>query len=152
MAEELLKAHKTRRNVWWVNQGDSLDNERAGGYIWAPVKGRDGRSVVHWESLKETQEDDLVLHHAKGILRYVSQVISQAVKTNDDNGVERYLVRVNYYELIPPIPYENFVDRLAKLRIEQGPTDRNGKLNQGYLFRLTPDALRIIQESQPNTN
>jgi len=145
-------------NIWWVNQGQTLDAERAGGYLWAPLTSKDGRSMYHWDTLSELKEDDIVLHNAHGHLRYVSQVTAPAVMAKRPHGIESdeweeagRLVRVDYHELRPPIALETFSQALSRLRIMQGPIDSTGRPKQGYLFRFTPEALRLVRQSQPDT-
>ena len=145
-------------NVWWVNQGQTLDLEREGGYLWAPTTSKDGRSMYHWDTLNELQEDDIVLHHAHGSLRYVSRVTTPAVMAARPHGIESdewqeegRLVRVDYHELRPPIALETSSQSLSGLSITQGPIDSTGRAKQGYLFRFTPEALRLVQQSQPET-
>ena len=145
-------------NVWWVNQGQTLDAERAGGYLWAPTSSKGGRQLYHWDTLDELREDDMVLHYAHGRLGYVSRVTAPAVMAERPHGIESNewqeagrLVRVDYHDLRPPIALETFSQRLSRLDIPQGPLDSNGRPKQGYLFRLTPEALRLIEQSQPDT-
>ena len=145
-------------NVWWVNQGQTLDAERAGGYLWAPTTSKGGRSLYHWDTLSELKEDDIVLHNAHAHLRYVSRVTAPAVMAERPHGTDSSeweeagrLVRVDYQELRPPIALEAFSRGLSKLNIVQGPIDSTGRPKQGYLFRFAPEALRLIQQSQPDT-
>ena len=145
-------------NIWWVNQGVTLDAERAGGYLWAPTTSKRGRSIYHWETVNELQEDDIVLHNAHGYLRCVSRVTAPAVMAERPHDIDSEewdeagrLVSVDYRELRPPIAIEAFSTSLLRLDIVQGPLDRSGRPKQGYLFRFTPEALRLVEQSQPDT-
>ena len=147
------------KNIWWVNQGSTLDVELNGGYIWAPIKSKTGRSIYHWDNLSDVCKDDIIIHYANGYLRYASRVIEPARKTNDPHAInggnwpqEGNLVRVDYHELKPPIPLNKFSQSLSKLDINQGPLNNNGGVKQGYLFRLNSEGLDIIRRSQPETD
>ena len=154
-----LSAGIMTKNIWWVNQGSTLDVELNGGYIWAPIKSKTGRSIYHWDNLSDVCKDDIIIHYANGYLRYASRVIEPARKTNDPHAInggnwpqEGNLVRVDYHELKPPIPLNKFSQSLSKLDINQGPLNNNGGVKQGYLFRLNSEGLDIIRRSQPETD
>jgi hypothetical protein len=144
-------------NIWWVNQGTTLNEEKEGGILWAPVKASDGKSLYHWETMTEVQDGDIVIHYANGALRYVSEVIEAAVETmkpaslkSNSWNEEGRLVKVEYHKIDPEINLAKFAGPLLDLNINQGPLDINGNVKQGYLFRLNMDALRIIQKAQPD--
>jgi hypothetical protein len=50
-------------HYWWVNQGQSYEQERRGGYMWAPVESH-GRRLSHWESMTQVGVGDRVIHYA----------------------------------------------------------------------------------------
>jgi len=146
------------KKIWWVNQGLTLNMEEEGGYLWAPAQSKSGRQIYHWDTMLEVQKDDIILHYADGGLRYVSCVLAPAEKAEDPHTVsdsdwsqEGYSIRVDYQELKPPIPLAEFSQIVSKLDISQGPLNKNGGVNQGYLFRFTPGALNIIQKCSPET-
>ena len=140
-------------NVWWVNQGDSIKNERKDGVLCAPARAESSRLIPHWERLIEIKPEDIILHYANGELLYVSMSTASAVTENRPYG--RFdkvnLVKVDYYELIPSIPLSRFSEELQALLIKDGPLNVNGGVKEGYLWRLIPEALKVIQRSQPET-
>jgi hypothetical protein len=142
-----------QRNIWWVNQGDSIKNERKDGVLCAPARADSIRLVPHWERLMEIKPEDIILHYANGELLYASMSAAAAVTENRPYG--RFdkvnLVKVDYYELIPSIPLSRFSEELQALLIKDGPLNVNGGVKEGYLWRLNPEALKIIQSSQPET-
>ncbi len=146
-------------NVWWVNQGSTLADEKRGGFLWAPLQSKGGRSMYHWDLLDEAQEGDVVLHYADGVVRCVSQVQASAViaekphaSVQSDWEQEGRLVRSTYHELRPPVSLKDFAADLLDFDIEQGPLNRNAEVKQGYLFRLTPEALALIVDGHPDVN
>lgn len=144
-------------NIWWVNQGSTIDEEKKG-YLWAPTKTEKGRSIYHWDNLLEVKQGDIILHYANGYLNYISKVLTSAEKTKNPHAKrspewaeEGNEIRVSYFDLTPPIALSKFSQSVLELDIKQGPFNRNGGINQGYLFKLTPEALNIIQNSQKET-
>ncbi len=147
-------------NVWWVNQGASLEVERNEGYLWAPLNARDGGTRYYWDTMAEVQNGDIILHYANGVLHYVSEVTQPAVEAprpQSDSIKEQNwdkqgrLLYTDYHKLNPQVPLNCFAQQLLSLNIDQGPLDKDGKVKQGYLFRLNQAALRIIQKAQPQT-
>lgn len=145
--------------VWWVNQGSSQQAEQAEGVLWSPQKSSDGKSLYHWDTMTELQEDDIVLHYSNGALRYVSRVLVPAVESQQPQALKNsyhdrpgYLVKVEYYELQPAIPLKMVTAALQTLDIQQGPFDSNGGVKQGYLFRFDEKALQRIQQTHLATN
>lgn len=147
-----------KRNVWWVNQGKTLQAELKESIIWAPIESSSGRSIYNWDTLAEVEKDDIILHYANGALRYVSKVITPAIISpipesidNGDWSDTGRLIKLEYYELEPVISLEKFNEELKNLNIEKGPINVKGEANQGYLFRFNEKGLKIIQKSQPET-
>ena len=142
-----------QRNIWWVNQGDSIKNERKDGVICAPARADSSRLIPHWERLTEIKPGDIILHYANGELLHVSKSTASAVTANRPYGKfdKVNLVKVDYSELIPSIPLSKFSDEIQELSIRDGPLNINGGVKEGYLWRLNPKALKIIQSSQPET-
>jgi 5-methylcytosine-specific restriction protein B len=143
-------------NIWWVNQGTSLTDEKQGGFLWAPYKSQAGHSIYHWDNLEEVQRGDIILHYANGSLRCVSQVQEPVVtaekphsSVDGDWEKKGRLIQTKYYDLTPPIPLSNFSDVLLDLDVHQGPIDSHGGVKQGYLFRFTLEALALILECSP---
>jgi len=141
------------RKVWWVNQGDSIKSEREDGVLCAPAKAGTSRLIPHWERLVEIAPDDIILHYANGKLLYVSLATDCAVNAKRPYGKfdEVNLVKAEYYDLFPPIPLNKFSEELQELAIKDGPLNVIGGVKEGYLWRLNPDALKTIQDSQPET-
>ncbi|HLV08816.1 MAG TPA: AAA family ATPase, partial [Halanaerobiales bacterium] len=146
------------KNIWWVNQGKTLETEEEEGIIWAPLKNKNGHSIYHWDTLKEVEENDIILHYANGALRYVSRVLAPAkekqipesISNENWNQIGRS-IEVEYHKLEPIIPLNKFSKRLKNLNIDKGPINVNGEVNQGYLFKFNKKGLEIIQNSQPET-
>ncbi|QQZ63261.1 AAA family ATPase [Paenibacillus sonchi] len=151
--------YKAKPNVWWVNQGATIKEEKEEGILWAPLLNTQGRKLYHWETMKEVKQGDIILHYSNKAIRYVSQVTDAAVEApkpgsmaNTNWQEEGRLVRTEYVELIPPIMLQQFNQQIMQLNITQGPLHSGGGVNQGYLFRFSRQALQVLQSLTAEVN
>ena len=138
-------------SAWWVNQGKTYAVEKSEALIWAPQHNRNGASFFHWENVKKVKKGDIVFNYANGTIRDVSialkdgyeGVIPESFTRKDweDNG---YRADINYEKLANPIPIEKIGTPLAALRMDYGPINKSGGVNQGYLYSLNREAVGII--------
>src|SRR5690606_6737278 len=140
--------------VWWVNQGKAYKESRDGGFLWAPLETQSGRSVHHWESMAAARPGDIVLHYAEGALRAVSQVTEAATIRQRPSGLQdekwqlegRY-VKTQYTYFKEPIPREAIVKHPEVRSIKYGPVMSNERVQLGYLFKFTKEALAKVVSS-----
>lgn len=147
---------KSKPNVWWVNQGATIQAEKEEGILWAPLLNSQGRKLYHWETMKEVKQGDIILHYSNKAIRYVSQVTDAAVEApkpgsmaNTNWQEEGRLVRTEYVELIPPIMLQQFNQQIMQVNLTQGPLHSGGGVNQGYLFRFSRQGLQVLQSLTP---
>jgi hypothetical protein len=135
-------AEETQTHAWWVNQGGTFEQERAGNYVWAPEQGEGGRLIAHHQDVAKLQPGDIVFHYAKGLVRAVGVVdvaATMAARPAElpegpwaDSG---YLAQVTYHDAPTPIALEEIP---TEWRLEDGgPFTRHGSVKQGYLFPLS---------------
>ncbi|BCG57326.1 McrB family protein [Paenibacillus sp. URB8-2] len=151
--------YQAKPNVWWVNQGSTIQAEKKEGILWAPLVNSQGRKLYHWETMKEVKQGDIILHYSNKAIRYVSQVTDAAIDApkpgsmaNTNWQEEGRLVRTEYEELVPPIMLQQFNQQIMRLNITQGPLHSGGGVNQGYLFRFSRQGLHILQSLTPDVN
>ena len=130
------------RQTWWVNQRATFKEERAGGYLWAPLLDRRGARPKHWANMEDSRPGDIVLSYASGKLRAVSRVLAPAVAAEqppelgdrwDRNGE---LVRVEYVD-IDPIELARIPQDWRLAEGSGSPFGKSGGVNQGYLFPVS---------------
>lgn len=126
---------------YWVNQGQTYQAERAGGYLWAPTQTKNGRTVHHHKLLQFVNVGDVIASYAGGAIRSLSRVIEGPVKTVRPSELsadawqgDGYLARVEYFDLQDPI-------QLSEIPIDLrdpsfGPFTKAGGIKQGYLFAM----------------
>lgn len=153
-----LESAQREAQIWWVNQGDTIQAESQEGIIWSPKKNKKGSTVYHWETLREVKPGDIILHYAKLELRYVSQVLNSFEEKlqpesfgKEWKGKMGYLVRTEYHPLSPVISLHKFKEEVLNLQPPKGPLDSKGGVKQAYLLRLNTISLKAIQESQTET-
>lgn len=127
---------------WWVNQGQSYDEERDAGLLWAPKRGRNGARRAHWDAMEDLAEGDVVIHYARQYIRAVSIVTRTAVDArrppslpDDLWDAEGRAVLAQYTELQSPIHREE-IPRSIRAAASPGPFQIDGGVKLGYLFPL----------------
>ena len=53
---------------YWVNQGKTYNEEREGGYLWAPIENANGTTFFHWNNITKLLPGDIVFNYRKGFL------------------------------------------------------------------------------------
>ncbi|ASA25717.1 McrB family protein [Paenibacillus donghaensis] len=151
--------HQPKPNVWWVNQGTTIQAEKEEGILWAPLLNTQGRKLYHWETMKEVKQGDIILHYSNKAIRYVSRVTDAAVEApkpgsmaNTNWQEDGRLLRTKYVELIPSIALQQFNQQTMQLNITQGPLHSGGGVNQGYLFRFSRQGLKVLQSLTPEVD
>lgn len=137
---------------WWVNQGDSFEEARALGALWAPLEDKAGHKQPSWETLDQVKSGDVVLHFAKKKIRGISVVTGESriaeIRIRDrgqwqDLGRE---IEVEAQDFDFTIDLEEIP---SALRIDSGsgietPFDANGKVKQGYLFQAPKGVAEFV--------
>lgn len=146
-------------NIWWVNQGSTINVEKEDGILWAPLSGKGGRSQYHWDTMDEVKKGDIILHYANGSLRFVSKAIEDPVNAPKPSSMvsssweeQGRLIRTEYFAIEPTIPLSSFSQEILNLNIHQGPIHSAGGVKQGYLFRFSIQGLKIIQSQSPQVD
>jgi MoxR-like ATPase len=126
--------------VWWVNQGDTFQAERAGGFLWAPLKSKSGVPLSHHVNVSRLRPGDVIVHYANGEIRAISEVSQMPTEASrppelppEPWSETGYLCRAAYFDLSDPIQK----DELNR-PVTAGPFDRNGNVTQKYLVEVDP--------------
>lgn len=137
---------------WWVSQNKTWKHERKGGYLWAPLKSKDGRDIYYWSNMEEVQSGDIIFSYQGKKIRAVSiakydcyeDIIPPEFGENSPWKAEGRRVDTEYKDLETPILLEELNELLSPyLNDEQFPIKKNGKGGkEGYLFRVN----RIVGE------
>lgn len=135
--------------TWWVNQGTTYVDARNSGHVWAPLLQKNGHAASHHAVLGEMAIGDVVIHYSNGSIRAIGLVKGEAeIKPRPTHHPEKEWegdgrqVAVEYFELDNPIPLAT----IKRIPSGAGPFNRNGSINQGYMYRLPDRWARDIRE------
>ena len=130
------------RNYWWVNQGTTYEEARDLGHVWAPLVQKNGIPASHHSILKDLKIGDVVIHYARGFIRALGEVQSEAAimrrpvkHSKKDWGDDGRQVEVTYFEIERPIQ----IDEIKEIPVGYGPFNRNGGVNQGYMYSISQE-------------
>jgi len=132
--------------TWWVNQGQTYLQERDGGYMWAPKrsKGAGEGPRPYWTTMTVVLPGDRIVHYRNSAIRAVSRATSAAEDTTRPGELpaeawehEGWLVRTEYLELVNPLRLDAIPE--TWLVPSSGPFNAVGRVQQGYLFKLSDD-------------
>jgi len=140
----LIVRLRTRPRVWWVSQGSSFGRATRGGYLWAPLLNKAGRTQNYWQTMRHVRAGDVVLHYADTEIRGWSVAKGEAFPSSrpdpDADQVwsnDGLRVDVAYEGFEVPLKLS---DIPSEWRVaEAGAFDKNGGANEGYLFPLSDD-------------
>lgn len=134
---------------WWVNQGQSAEEEYEGRFLWAPKKTKQGISMPYHIDLLKAKKGDLVLAYSQGSINHICIIEEEAVSSNKPNSLSQHnweeegnLLKVKYYSLKQPIKRDE-IPLEWRLK-ESGPFAKNGNVKQGYFFLLQDKFARSL--------
>ena len=140
---------------YWVNQGQTYQEEKSGGYLWAPLKNIKGKSVFHWETMANLQINDVVFNYC-GVLRGYCIVKSLPYLTprpaefnwgvNWEN--EGRMCDVEYYDFEQNLTLNDIPQDILRLFPSvYSPLISTGlRANQGYLYAIDDECGSRILE------
>lgn len=127
---------------WWVNQGRTYEQERRGGYMWAPKFAPNGQTKNFWTRMQDVEKDDVVLHYSQSHLRAVGLVVrggydaSRPSDLPDDWNRDGWRVDVKYFALHRPIRLGE-IPMVWREGTKEEPFNIHGQVKQGYLYPLS---------------
>lgn len=67
------------KKYWWVNHKQTYAQEVNGGYMWSPVRERDGKFSKFYHNMRLVRAGDFVISYAGGSVRALGTVLDRAV-------------------------------------------------------------------------
>jgi MoxR-like ATPase len=135
---------RTKPRVWWVNQGSSWNRAREGGYIWAPLKNKQGRELPHWNAMKYLRIGDVILHYANTRIRAVGRVLGETTesprpdqKADQAWGDAGRRTEILYRDIDPLVALTD-IPQEWRLK-EKEPFTTDAGVQQGYLYSVSDD-------------
>ena len=148
-------------NVWWVNEGTTYRQERAGGYLWAPTATKQGANLAAYRNVMRLKPNDLVLRYSEGHLRGVGTVEappSEAPRPAEfpqepwnQPGFLAHVSHRDLNQLIPltAIPAEWRQAEAALPLPQPHPFTRDGAVVLGYLYELSSSFVARLRSRFP---
>lgn len=134
--------------TWWVNQGQTFEQEFRGGYMWAPKLTRDGRKIQAYEYMKDVRVNDIVYSFSKGQIRAQGIVTAAAVSKEKpteldvDWNADGWEIRVDYTLTETPYrPKDDWAELRGRFPERYSPLDKNGDGSQGAYLSWISDEL-----------
>lgn len=131
--------------TWWVNQGETFEQEVRGGYLWSPKVERGGHRSSAYDNMKLLRPGDLVVSFSRKALRAAGFVTSSAVSSpqpaayGDRWDNDGWLVEVDFtVSGTPYSPKSEWADIRHLFPKNIKPLDKNGDGNQKvYLAEIS---------------
>lgn len=136
-------------NFWWVNQGQTFNEEQSGGLLWSPKRKSDGGKFAFYETMKEVAPGDVVFCYSGARVMAIGKVTSYCYESprpeefplniNTSRWSEiGWRVDVDYRRDIDQIrPKDNIEVLLPLLPSKYSPLRPDGNGNQNlYLARI----------------
>jgi len=148
-------------NYFLVFQNKSYEEERNGGYLWAPQKNKNGQTFHHWSDMKLIKKGDIIFNSFNGKLVSILTAQANCQEHERPTGLEQldlwekdgWLVDVEYNDLEQPITYKNHMEDILKLQdAKYAPFNKSGRGNTGYLFRVSKELANFFFEVIEATN
>lgn len=138
---------------FWVNQGQTFKLEYQFECLWAPIQDKNGRSIHHWDTMKQLQAGDIIINYSKS--KVVGYCVAQTRAYNYQKpeefnghsnwGTEGRICDVKYYLFETPIDKAVIYNKIKELDgSEYSPFNTKGNVNQGYLYKLTKEEFDVI--------
>lgn len=138
----LVEEGAMRDQYWWVNQGKTWEQERRGGYVWAPTHDPRGATKNFWTRVRTIETGDRIVSYVRGRLVAIGTSISdgyEAERPGDlpDLWTRRgYRADIRYQSLPRDIPLERIPMRWREGGKED-PFRVTGAVKIGYLFPIS---------------
>ena len=137
-----------QQSCWWVNQGQSYKQERAGGFMWSPQVAKDGSKRPYYQAMLEVAQGDAAIHYSQNAIRAIGRALGPGRADTRPPGLqetwnkEGYRVDVEYFELEKPIQLSEIP---MELRVPvNGPFTAVGSVKEGYLYKPTAELVDAL--------
>ncbi|WP_339189856.1 HNH endonuclease [Paenibacillus sp. FSL P2-0121] len=133
-------------NHFIVFQNASYDEERSGGFLWAPTKNNDGRTFHHWTAMTNVKKGDLIFNSVGGQLLDVITALEDCKEQEKPVGLDKnelwrnhgWYVKGKYVGVNNPIKYSDYTEDISNLQAPRyAPFNIKGGGNQGYLYQIS---------------
>jgi 5-methylcytosine-specific restriction enzyme B len=131
-----------RDRYWWVNQGRTWEQERRGGYIWAPTHDPTGSRKIFWTRVLDVEPGDRLVSYVRGSVVAIGTALTSGRHERRPDELpdlwtgQGYRADVRYEELTRPLPRER-IPRIWRDGRKEDPFRVTGEVKIGYLFPIS---------------
>ncbi len=150
---------------FWVNQNKTYNIESEFEFLWAPIFNKRNHREFHWENMLNIRKGDIIFHYSNGRICDISVAKDSCYECNlpkemhdFSNEWEKEGRRVDskYHTLNKPMYIKDgaYTDDILELSrtLNHSPFNRNGKVNQGYLFQLNEELAKYLLKKIAENN
>lgn len=140
---ELVTIGSSKRKYFFVFQNKTYEAEKQSGYLWAPKSLPDGRTVSHWNMMKQVRKGDIIFHSVQKNIVAISIATSDCYSAKQPKELKSEKLweddgwKVDsFYTIIKwPIVTSDYMGKILELQPRQyAPFNSVGRGNTGYLF------------------
>ena len=143
--------------VYYVFQGETYNEERAGEYIWSPRLNKNGGRNAGYTMMTNVRKGDFILHNSNGKVLAISIAKEDfyeatqprelvVAETSVEWSDEGYRVDTEYYDFEVPLYTTPYKEWLERHYIEGSAFTRAGSGKQQYLCHLADEHAIFLLE------
>lgn len=148
---------RREKEVYFVFQNKTYNEEYEKGYLWAPKHKKDGGETANWSLLKKVRKDDIIIHSVEQKIKAISIAKTDVYdhpkpdelgESWETNG---WRIDTNYINIANPIITKNHKNQIYDLQPEEsGPFSKTKRGKQGYLYKGNHKLLNYILKESLN--
>lgn len=132
-------------NYFFVFQNKTFKEERAGKFLWAPKRNKNGQTFHHWTSMTKVNQGDVIFNSYNGeslAIIVAKESCKDSIRPSDLDSVELWeeegwRVEAEYFDVKSPIKYKDYMDDIKRMQgYKYAPFNALGRGNTGYLFQI----------------
>ena len=142
-------------SIFYVHQGETYDEERAGGYVWAPQLNKKGGKNIGYTTMTEIRKGDFILHSVNGKIMAISVSECDCYEANKPHELsvanttvdwanEGYRVDTCYYDFDNPLTINEYAEWFREHYASGSAFTINGKGKQQYMCNIANEHATFI--------
>ena len=142
-------------SIFYVHQGETYNEERAGGYVWAPQLNKKGGKNIGYTTMTKIHKGDFILHSVNGKVMALSIAECDCYEANQPHELSvadttvnwnyiGYRVDTYYYDFDTPVDLIDCYDWLKEHYVKGSAFTIKGKGKQQYMCNLANEHATFI--------
>jgi len=126
---------------WFVNLNKYYNEQRNGGYLWAPLKNETGKTEKYWETLQNVNVGDIIFCNKGGMIQSIAIVEKGPYLSEIPNEFRQFWkpegrkLEVKFIDLENPFRFKDYKDYiLENINKDECPFNIKGSAKQAYLI------------------